>query len=52
MRAPFVIIRSSTMHNYGVKIPPVDMVNVVVPDVPTVPGVAMIVYPVEPMVQV
>ena len=39
-------------NNYGLRIPPVDIVNVVVPDVPTAVGVAVYKYPVEDIAQV
>ena len=42
---------SSNDRTYGVKTPPVVIVQVVVPDVPTVTGVAVCVYAPDPNVQ-
>ena len=38
---PFSQTTNLLLNNYGTRIPPVDIVNVVVPDVPTAVGVAV-----------
>ena len=45
-------VRQTTCSNYGVKTPPVEIVHVVVPEVPTVNGVATYVYALDDIVHI